>query len=205
MYRQDNFGLQEGFAEMKKLMTKERLAAFTDAILAIIMTILVLELPKPAELSWTGIWELRMSYLAFAVSFFGLAVMWADWHREWHDVKLIVDKTVWAMIFVLFFMAFVPYITGLLAADIFNPVGQILYGSAVMLITLFNSLTYRSLAAIEDNKEIKPMLKARANLLFINTAIMLVCVILSLTIIPYCAIIGIVIISITFVLPIFKK
>ena len=115
------------------------------------------------------------------------------------------DKTVWAMIFVLFFMAFVPYITGLLATDIFNPVGQILYGSAVMLITLFNSLTYRSLAAIEDNKEIKPMLKARANLLFINTAIMLVSVVISLTVLPYCAIIGIVIISITFVLPIFKK
>ncbi len=79
------------------------------------------------------------------------------------------------------------------------------YGSAVMLITLFNSLTYRSLAAIEDNKEIKPTLKARANLLFINTAIMLVSVVISLTVLPYCSIIGIVIISITFMLPIFKK
>ena len=190
---------------MKKLMTKERLSAFTDAILAIIMTILVLELPKPAELTWTGIWELRMSYLAFAVSFFGLAVMWADWHREWHDVKAISDKTVWCTIFVLFFMAFVPYITGLIASDITNPVGQILYGSAVMLITLFNSLTYRSLASIEDNSDISHKLKARSNLLLINSAIMLLCVILSLTVLPYCAIIGIVIISITFVLPIFKK
>lgn len=126
---------------MKKLMTKERLAAFTDAILAIIMTILVLELPKPAELTWTGIWELRMSYLAFAVSFFGLAFMWADWHREWHDVKAISDKTVWGTIFVLFFMAFVPYITGLIASDITNSVGQVLYGMTVMFITLSNSLT----------------------------------------------------------------
>ena len=190
---------------MKKLMTKERLSAFTDAILAIIMTILVLELPKPDELSWAGIWDIRMSYLAFAVSFFGLAVMWADWHREWHDVKTISDKTVWCTIFVLFFMAFVPYITGLVASDITNPVGQILYGTAVMLITLFNSLNYRSLAAIDENQEMRATLKARANLLFINTVIMLVSVILSLTVIPYCAIIGIVIISITFVLPIFKK
>ena len=103
------------------------------------------------------------------------------------------------MIFVLFFMAFVPYITGLVASDITNPVGQILFGTAVMLITLFNSLNYRSLAAIDENQEMRATLKARANLLFINT------VILSLTVIPYCAIIGIVIISITFVLPIFKK
>ena len=190
---------------MKKLMTKERLAAFTDAILAIIMTILVLELPKPDALTWGAVWELRMSYLAFAISFFGLAFMWADWHREWHNVKSISDKTVWCTIFVLFFMAFVPYLTGLIAVDITSSVGQVLYGSAVMLITLFNSLNYRSLASIEDNSDISHKLKARANLLLINSTIMFVSVILSLTVLPYCAIIGIVIISITFVLPIFKK
>lgn len=75
----------------------------------------------------------------------------------------------------------------------------------VMLITLFNSLNYRSLAAIDENQEMRATLKARANLLFINTVIMLVSVILSLIVLPYCAIIGIVIISITYVLPIFKK
>ncbi len=190
---------------MTKLLTKERLSAFTDAILAIIMTILVLELPKPDVLTWGAVWELRMSYVAFAVSFFGMAVMWADWHREWHDVKAISDKAVWSMIFVLFFMAFVPYFTGLLASDMFNPVGQSLYGVTVMLITLFNSLCYRSLASIEENSEIRPVLLARANLLFINTAIMIISVVLSLTVFSFCGIIGIVIISILFVLPIFKR
>lgn len=43
-------------------MSKERLVAFTDAVLAIIMTILVLELEKPSVLSWEGIWELRMIF-----------------------------------------------------------------------------------------------------------------------------------------------
>ena len=190
---------------MKKLMTKERLSAFLDAILAIIMTILVLELPKPAELSWAGIWELRTSYIAFAVSFFGLAVLWADWHREWHDVKAITEKTVWSMIIVVFFMAFMPYLTGLLASDIFNPVGQILYGSDLLLIVIFNSAGYRSLASIEANKAIRPVLIARANLLFINSVIMIVCVVLSITVIHISAIIGIVITSILFVLPIFKR
>ena len=190
---------------MKKMLTKERMFAFTDAILAIIMTILVLELPKPDELTWAGIWDLRTSFLAFAVSFFGLAIMWADWHREWHDVKAISDKTIWSILIVLFFMAFLPYFTGLLASDFSNSVGQILYGSAIMFITLFNSLSYRSIAAVDANREFRPTLIARANLLFINTAIMLVCVILSIFVLPYFAIIGIVIISVTFSLPIFKK
>ena len=186
-------------------MTKERLFAFTDAILAIIMTILVLELPKPAELTWIGVWDIKASFLSFGISFFGLAVMWADWHREWHDVKEISDKMVWGALFVLFFMAFVPYFTGLLASDFQNSVAQILYGVDIMLITLFNSVSYRSLAAIEKNSECRKALIARANLLFINSAVLLLSVILSLFVVPYCAIIGIVIASISFVLPIFKK
>ena len=160
-----------------KLSCTNKIEAFSPPIFAAYCA-------KPAELSWTGIWELRMYYLAFAVSFFGLAVMWANWHREWHDVKAISDKTVWGTITVLFFMAFVPYITGLIASDITNSVGQILYGSAVMMFTFFNSLTYRSLASIKDNSDISHKLKARSNLLLINSAIMLVSVILSLTVLP---------------------
>lgn len=146
-----------------------------------------------------------IAQFAFAISFFSLAVMWADWHRELHDVKLISDKTVWSTISVLFFMAFMPYLTGLLSSDFSNRVGQILYGADLLLISLFNSLCYRSLAAIDENCKIRPKLIARANLLFINTAVMLLSVILSLSVLPYCAVIGIIIISILFVLPIFKK
>ena len=190
---------------MTKVFTKERLYAFADAILAIIITILVLELPKPDALTWESIWALKPSFLAFSVSFFSLAVLWTDWHREWHNVNVISDKTVWSMIIVLFFTSFMPYITGLLASDLANSVGQLLYGADLLFVSLFNSLVYRSLAAIEENKDFRTTLIARANLLFINTAIMLVSVILSMTVLSFCSIIGIVIVSILFVLPIFKK
>lgn len=55
-------------------MDKERLAAFTDAVLAIIMTILVLELEKPEHVTWQGIWALRVNYFAYALSFFWLGL-----------------------------------------------------------------------------------------------------------------------------------
>lgn len=139
------------------------------------------------------------------MSFFSLAVIWADWHREWHDVKAISDKVVWSMIIVLFFMSFMPYLTGLLASDIHSSVAQILYGANALFVSLFNSVAYRALAAIPENSEIRPTLIARANLLFVNTGVMMLAVVLSFALLPYFSIIGIVIISIAFVLPIFKK
>lgn len=75
-------------------MTKERLAAFTDAVLAIIMTILVLELERPETITWTGFWELRESFFAYSLSFFWLGAMWANLHNEWYTIKTISRKTI---------------------------------------------------------------------------------------------------------------
>lgn len=182
-------------------MTKERLSAFCDAIIAIIMTILVLELEKPSPLTWSGIWELRASYIAFAVSFFGLAVTWADWNREWHDVQRISDGTVWSMMTLLFLMAFIPYTTGLIAADPSNPVGLILYGGIVTGFTLANSFAYRSVGVIEENASINQNLLSRSKLLAINTVIMLICLLLSVFVWAYFSLFGIAVISLIFALP----
>ena len=64
-------------------MDKDRLIAFTDAILAIIMTILVLELKEPETLSLQGLWALKGSYYAYTLSFFWLGTMWIGLHNEW--------------------------------------------------------------------------------------------------------------------------
>ena len=87
-------------------MTKERLAAFTDAILAIIMTILVLELKKPNPISWENLWQLRMNFFAYTISFFWLGAMWVLLHRNWYDIKSISNKTVWQSLLMLFFSSF---------------------------------------------------------------------------------------------------
>lgn len=73
-------------------MKKERLTAFTDAVLAIIMTILVLELKKPDEISWIGLWNLRTNFLAYFISFFWLGTMWVNLHRSWDKIEKSITR-----------------------------------------------------------------------------------------------------------------
>ena len=92
-------------------MSKERLTAFTDAILAIIMTILVLELEKPATADWASFWELRAHFFSYAISFFWLGAMWVNLHNHWHRIEKIDNKVIWWSITMLFFASFFPYVT----------------------------------------------------------------------------------------------
>ncbi|CZQ98157.1 TMEM175 family protein [Trichococcus collinsii] len=84
-------------------MNKDRLIAFTDAILAIIMTILVLELQEPETLSLQGLWALKGSYSAYTLSFFWLGTMWIGLHNEWQNVEKISIPVIWYNLSILFF------------------------------------------------------------------------------------------------------
>lgn len=80
-------------------MSKERLTAFFDAVLAIIMTILVLELEKPSEISLKGFLSIKEGFFAYALSFFWLGSMWINHHNEWIEVDKINKKTGWCTMF----------------------------------------------------------------------------------------------------------
>lgn len=117
-------------------MNKERLTIFSDAIQAIIMTILVLELEAPETLSWSGIWAIRMQFLAYAVSFFWLASIWVDMYDEWHDADNITQPVIWWDLVMLFFSSFIPYTTNLVSEHFESSFAQALYGVNILLVTL---------------------------------------------------------------------
>lgn len=101
-------------------MSKERVVAFTDAVLAIIMTILVLDLDKPDPLTWSGFGKLWPQFLAYAFSFFWLGSMWVHLHIEWSGVKLVDQPVLWTSITLLFFCSLIPYSTSLVAANVLS-------------------------------------------------------------------------------------
>lgn len=121
---------------MKKLFfNKDRLGAFMDAILAIIMTILVLELAKPKEPTVAAFLSLWHAFAAYAISFFWLGSMWTALHIAWDRIEKVSQKTVWISITLLFWASFIPYITSLLVDWSTSRVIQGAYGLVVIITT----------------------------------------------------------------------
>lgn len=142
-------------------MNKERLAAFADAVLAIIITILVLELKEPDQLTWQGFLALWPNYMAYAISFFWLGAMWINMHNEWYNVKRITTGTLWATLIVLFFSSLFPYATNIVAANYNVRGAQVFYGIIVLLITWANGNMYASVAKSDMQIDFRTWLRQR--------------------------------------------
>ena len=90
---------------------KNRLVNFTDAVLAIIITILVLDLAQPAEPTLEALLDLREYFFAYIISFFWLGAMWINLHDQWHTAARITTRVVLHTLLMLFFFSLIPYIT----------------------------------------------------------------------------------------------
>ena len=151
------------------------MGAFIDAVLAIVMTILVLELEKPKTFDLQGLWELRTNFLAYGISFFWLGAMWANIHAASHLIQKISQKTVWATIVMLFFSSLFPYTTQLIGTM------QAFYGVIVLLITFSVLWYYRTLEEVNDGAEMYGLNADRQKWLTWDIGIKILGLIFSLT------------------------
>lgn len=163
-------------------LNKERLTAFTDAVLAIIMTILVLELEKPKEVTWEGLWDLRMNFFAYAVSFFWLGLMWADNHRAFQKISKISNATVAWTLIMLFFASLFPYSTSIVSSDFNNSTAQVFYGIIIILVSFSNIGISRSLNKAGNKHRFKALFDMTTGLVVTDLGIKVLGIILSLTI-----------------------
>lgn len=141
-------------------MNKDRLEAFTDAVLAIIITILVLDLDKPTHLTLNGFLSLLPNYFAYAISFFWLGAMWINMHNDWYEVKQITTGTLWSTLIMLFCSSWFPYATSIVSSNFYNKAAQVFYGIVVLAITFSNGNMYASIAKA-DGKTFGQWVKER--------------------------------------------
>lgn len=108
-------------------MTKTRLEAFSDAVIAIIMTIMVLELKVPHDTSWETLSELWPLFLSYVVSFVMLGIYWGNHHHLVHTVKDVRGGILWANMHLLFWLSLIPFATAWMGENHFEKNTVILY------------------------------------------------------------------------------
>lgn len=109
------------------LMTKARLEAFSDAVIAIIMTIMVLELKVPHDTSWHALEQLWPVFLSYLVSFLMLGIYWGNHHHLVHTIKDVRGSIIWANLHLLFWLSLIPFATAWMGENDFERNTVILY------------------------------------------------------------------------------
>ncbi|WP_413627916.1 TMEM175 family protein [Fructilactobacillus vespulae] len=183
-------------------MNKERLSTFIDAMIAIIMTILVLELEKPAEINFWGFWELRNHYFAYALSFFWLGAMWVNLHNNWYHIKRINRYIIWAALLMLFSSSLFPYATSIVSENFNNGSAQVFYGLIVLMVTASNQFMYWLIGKENEKDTVtSTTLTSRNKWAKYDILIKILGILLSMTIFPSAMIYAVLFTLVVFVIP----
>ena len=100
-------------------MTKTRLEAFSDGVIAIIITIMVLELKVPNNTTWTSLTDLWPIFTSYIASFVILGIYWVNHHHLLHTVKEVRGGMLWANLNLLFWLSLIPFATGWMGENYF--------------------------------------------------------------------------------------
>ncbi len=117
-------------------MNKNRLEAFSDGVIAILITIMVLELRVPRGTSVADIAPLLPLFLTYLLSFAILAIYWNNHHHLLHAASRISGGLLWANAHLLFWLSLIPFVTGWMGENHFAPVPTAAYGIVMLLAAI---------------------------------------------------------------------
>jgi TMEM175 potassium channel family protein len=117
-------------------MNKGRLEAFSDGVIAIIITIMVLEMKVPHGDSLSALVPLFPVFLSYALSFVYLGIYWNNHHHMLHATRYISGSVLWANLHLLFWLSLVPFVTGWMGENHFARIPTALYGVVLFMAAI---------------------------------------------------------------------
>jgi uncharacterized membrane protein len=126
-------------------MHKGRLEAFSDGVLAIIITIMVLELHAPHEASLAGLRPLLPVLLSYVLSFIYIGIYWNNHHHMFQASRRVNGAVLWANLHLLFWLSLVPFVTGWMGETHFASVPVADYGVVMLMAAIAYSILERIL------------------------------------------------------------
>lgn len=117
-------------------MKKGRLEAFSDGVLAIVITIMVLELKVPHGAALADLAKILPVFLSYVLSFIYIGIYWNNHHHMLHTLNRVNGKVLWANLHLLFWLSLVPFTTGWMGQNHYEPVPTAVYGVNLLLAAI---------------------------------------------------------------------
>ncbi|MCD2255993.1 TMEM175 family protein [Agrilactobacillus fermenti] len=137
-------------------MGKSRIEAFTDAIIAIVMTIMVLEIHAPETSTFKGLWGIRDSLSIYAFSFFVLSVYWINHHHLFSIVHKVSGRVIWLNMILMFFLSFFPFTSAwvLEGGHFAAKAPELTYGTVILLANIIWALMVQDLIRVNGKQSL---------------------------------------------------
>lgn len=114
-------------------MHKGRLEAFSDGVIAIIITIMVLEIKVPHEPTFEALTQLLPVFISYVISFIYVGIYWNNHHHLFQSVKKVDGRVLWANMFLLFCLSLIPFVSGWMGENHFQSLTVVLYGIVLFM------------------------------------------------------------------------
>lgn len=128
-------------------MGTNRLEAFSDGVLAIIITIMVLELKVPHDASLSALWLLWPVFLSYILSFVYLGIYWNNHHHLLHTTHRVSGAILWANLHLLFWLSLIPFVTGWMGENHFASAPMAFYGIVLLMAAIAYWILQRAIMA----------------------------------------------------------
>jgi uncharacterized membrane protein len=124
------------YRKIGSIMNKNRLEAFSDGVLAIIITIMVLEIKVPHGHQWADLEKLIPVFLSYILSFIYIGIYWNNHHHMMHTVKHVSGGILWANLHLLFWLSLIPFVSGWMGENHFEKQPTALYGIVLLMAAI---------------------------------------------------------------------
>ena len=149
-------------------MGTNRLEAFSDGVIAVIITIMVLELKVPRDTTLTSLRSLAPQFFSYLLSFLVVAIMWVNHHHMLHSARRADARLLWSNNALLFWMSLVPFVTAYMGNNPKDPRAVALYGAVLSFCSV--SFALLRWAIIEHNRGNSEMLRNQRSIALKNVS-----------------------------------
>lgn len=135
-------------------MTKGRLEAFSDGVIAIIITIMVLEMKVPHGAGWSDLMPLLPVFLSYMLSFFYVGIYWNNHHHMLHTCTLVTGSVLWANLHLLFWLSLFPFATGWMGENHYTAVPTALYGMVLLMAAIAYVVLQQTIIRVQGENSV---------------------------------------------------